>query len=48
MYFIVLFSVTNKTVNVKEEFRWTLISKNVIFNMPVQFFSIQLMQRLLE
>lgn len=37
MYFIVLFSVTNKNVNVKE-FCWTLISKNVILICLVQFF----------
>ena len=40
MYFTVLFSVTNKTVNVKEEFCWTLISKKCDFNMPVQFFQL--------
>lgn len=47
MYFIVLFSVTNKNVNVKE-FCWTLISKKCDFNTPGSVFSIKLIQRFLE
>lgn len=48
MYFIALFSVTNKIVDVKEEFCWTLMSKDAIFNMPGSVFSIKIIQGFLE